>query len=211
MKDGVLSIEFFQRLAKGLAAQFGSNCEVVLHDMSTENTILLIENGHITNRKVGDGPSHVVLDAMKADKGMLQDHVGYLTKTHDGRILKSTTIYVRDDDGAVVGILSINYDITGLMMADSAIKSIISHEEDEQEPSNIPQNVNELLDELIDSAVHCIGKPVAMMSKDEKKSAIQYLNNAGAFLILKSGDRVSQHFGISKATLYSYIDAKQQD
>jgi predicted transcriptional regulator YheO len=62
------------------------------------------------------------------------------------------------------------------------------------------------LDDLIEQSVALIGKPVALMSKEEKVAAIQFLNDAGAFLITKSGDKVSKHFGISKYTLYSYID-----
>ncbi|HOO27554.1 MAG TPA: helix-turn-helix domain-containing protein, partial [Lachnospiraceae bacterium] len=67
-------------------------------------------------------------------------------------------------------------------------------------------NVNDLLDDLIKESVSMIGKPVALMSKDEKVNAIRFLNDAGAFLITKSGDKVSKYFGISKYTLYSYID-----
>ncbi len=48
------------------------------------------------------------------------------------------------------------------------------------------------------------------MSKDDKVQAIQYLNDAGAFLITKSGDKVSSYFGISKFTLYSYMDANKE-
>lgn len=210
MKE-LLPLEFLERLAKGLAAQFGSNCEVVVHDMSTENTILIIENGHVSNRKVGDGPSHVVLEALKAgdENGEnMEDHIAYLTKTHDGRILKSSTIFIRDAAGKVQGILSINYDITGLMMAENALLSLTSHAEDEREPSRIPTNINDLLDELIDESVKFTGKPVALMTKDDKIKAIKFLNDAGAFMITRSGDKVSQYFGISKYTLYSYLDVK---
>ena len=56
-----------------------------------------------------------------------------------------------------------------------------------------------------------IGKPVALMTKDDKIRAIQFLSNAGAFLITKSGDKIARHFGISKYTLYSYLDAKPSE
>ena len=36
--------------------------------------------------------------------------------------------------------------------------------------------------------------------------AIRFLNDSGAFLITKSGARVCSYFGISKYTLYSYLD-----
>ena len=42
-----------KRVAKGIAATFGSNCEVVIHDVSgkgSDNTIVAIENGHVTGR-----------------------------------------------------------------------------------------------------------------------------------------------------------------
>ena len=47
------------------------------------------------------------------------------------------------------------------------------------------------------------------MTKEEKTAAIQFLNDSGAFLITKSGDKVSKYFGISKYTLYSYIDVNK--
>ncbi len=64
-----LNLPFFRQLAKALAKQFGDNCEVVLHDLTStdiEHSVVLVENGHVTHRAVGDGPSHVVLEAMKA-------------------------------------------------------------------------------------------------------------------------------------------------
>ena len=55
------------RIAKAIAAQFGSNCEVVVHEISecsTSNSIIAIENGHVSGRKLGDGPSQVVLEQL---------------------------------------------------------------------------------------------------------------------------------------------------
>ena len=49
------------------------------------------------------------------------------------------------------------------------------------------------------------------MTKDDKVRAIRFLNDSGAFLVTKSGDKVAKYFGISKYTLYSYIDKQQED
>lgn len=62
------AIDFYTRLARGLAAQFGSNCEIVIHDLESndvEHSIVAIENGYITGRKLGDGPSHIVLESCR--------------------------------------------------------------------------------------------------------------------------------------------------
>ena len=51
-------IQFLFRLAKALSAQFGPNCEVVIHDLQSndpDSSIVAIENGHVSGRKVGDG------------------------------------------------------------------------------------------------------------------------------------------------------------
>lgn len=207
----VVSVTFLKQLAQGLAGQFGSDCEIVIHDLSAENlehSVVHIENGHVSHRKAGDGPSRVVLEAMKKDPDTLQDHIGYLTKTSDGRILKSSTIYFRNSEGALRYLLAINFDITNLLILENSLKSITSCEQTEEtsEPAKIVQNVNDLLDDLIEQSVALVGRPVALMTKEDKIAAIKFLNDAGAFLITKSGDKISKYFGISKYTLYSYID-----
>ena len=207
------TLQFLFKLAKGIASQFGPNCEVVVHDLATndpESSIVAIENGQVTGRKVGDGPSHVVLEALRGENSQLQDHLSYLTKTRDGKILKSTTIYIRDDDGDPIGIFGINYDITLMLAMETALKQFTATEKEEKEPEAISRNVSDLLDELIEQSVKLVGKPVALMNKEDKVKAIQFLNETGAFLITKSGDKVCKFFGISKYTLYSYIDEAKE-
>jgi predicted transcriptional regulator YheO len=209
-------LELLTQIAHGVAAHFGNACEVVIHDLrkeDIESSIVYIENGHVSSRKLGDGPSEIVLQTLNRDPSSLKDRLSYLTRTDDGRILKSSTIYIRGKDNTIDYILALNYDITGLLTVDNALKSLISTAEmsmEDRQPRKITHNVNELLDTLIENSVALVGKPVALMSKDDKITAIQYLNDAGAFLITKSGDKVSNYFGISKFTLYSYMDANKE-
>ena len=207
------TLDFLKQLAHGLAIQFGSSCEIAIHDLKTkdlERSIVYIENGHVSNRQTGDGPSGIVLETLQSDPSTIHDKLSYLTKTEDGRILKSSTFYIRDDDGSVSYIFSLNYDITAFTAASTAIQSLIATKDSLPDltgdsPRRITHNVNELLDLLIEQAVAKVGKPVAMMNKDDKVAVVQYLDHAGAFLITKSGDKVSSYLGISKFTLYSYM------
>lgn len=209
------TLDLLKQMADGIARQFGQDCEILIHDLTSEDrqehSIVHIVNGHVTNRKIGDGPSKAVLDAMYKDPYSLKDHLGYLTKTADGRILKSSTMYIRDDDGDISYILAINYDITKFTMMEQAVKALIETEpqSENKPPEQIVHNVTDLLDNLIEQSVALVGKPAALMNKEEKVTAIQFLNDAGAFLITKSGDKVSKYFGISKFTLYSYIDVNK--
>lgn len=147
---------------------------------------------------------------MKEDGTQIQDQLGYLTKTNDGRILKSSTLFLHDENNKIIGIFAINYDITELMMFDNAIHSLINCDTKKKQPEKITHSVNDLLDDLIEQPVALVGKPVALMNKDDKVAAIRFLNDSGAFLITKSGDKVSKFFGISKYTLYSYIDINKR-
>lgn len=207
------TLGFLKQLAHGLAIQFGSSCEIAIHDLKTkdlERSIVYIENGHVSNRQTGDGPSGIVLETLQSDPSTIHDKLSYLTKTEDGRILKSSTFYIRDDDGSISYIFSLNYDITAFTAASTAIQSLVATKDTLPDltgdsPRRITHNVNELLDLLIEQAVAKVGKPVAMMNKDDKVAVVQYLDHAGAFLITKSGDKVSSYLGISKFTLYSYM------
>ena len=202
-------IEFCKQLAKGVARQFGSNCEVVVHDLCAEDperSVVVIENGHVSGRRLGDGPSHVVWEALKADPDSLEDRLSYLTRTEDGKILKSSTMFIRNDEGKLIGIFAINYDITMMKLMEDTIQEFTRTDAAAQEPQTITHNVNDLLEELIKQSAQLVGKPVALMTKDDKIKAIRYLNESGAFTIMKAGQRVCNFFGISKYTLYSYID-----
>ena len=211
MENGKL--ELLRQVATGIAAQFGSDCEVVIHDLSQnpEHSIVAIVNGHVSGRKVGDGASNVVMEQLQSNDPEPKDHLCYLMKTPDGKILKSSTVYIRNSKGKVSAIMAINYDISKMLTIEGTIKSLISTPESPQEEPEKIVNINDLLDDLIQQSVALVGKPVALMNKDDKVKAIQFLSQNGAFLVTKSSDKIAKYFGISKYTLYSYIDTKQQE
>ncbi len=206
-------LNLLEQIAHGMATQFGTNCEIVIYDLrkeNTENSIVYIENGHISNQIIGDRPSEIVLKTLHANADNPIDQLAYLTKTSNNRILKSSTMYIRGENNRVDYIFSLNYDITGLLAIDESLRALtdIPHKKPDT-PPKITQNVNDLLDQLIEQSVKLVGKPVSLMTKDDKVKAIQYLNDCGAFLVTKSGDKVSKYFGISKFTLYSYMDSSK--
>ena len=205
-----IDLDFLQRLIKGIAAEFGSNCEVVLHDLNEnlEHTIVAIENGHITGRKIGDVASDIVVQSLSSMQE-LHDRYSYQLRTKNGRILKSTSICIRDEQGHVSGILGINYDITDFLAVNGVIEKFTNYNPQEDhhrdDIETIPTNVSELLETLIHDSYKLINKPVALMSKGDKIKAIKYLESKGAFLITKSSDKIAKFYHISKYTLYSYL------
>ena len=158
---------------------------------------------------VHPGASGIVLEQLSAEREA-EDRIGYFTKTSDGKLLKSSTTYIRDEDGRVIAIFSINHDITSLSVASAALSEMIAPAESSHgEVEKITPHVEDLLDELLWKSTELIGKPVSLMNKEDKMRAIRWLNAKGALLITRSGDKIAKYFGISKFTLYSYIDVKE--
>jgi len=200
-------LETLESIIKGIAAQFGEKCEVVLHDLTGdyEKTIVAIENGYITGRKVGDCGSNLGLEVlMRTEKN--GDRYNYITQLKEGTILRSSSIYLKDDDGKTIGAICINMDISDLIMAEKAIQSTILNKTDPEIEEVFVRDVNELLSYLIQQCQKQIGKPVIHMSKEDKMKVVEFLDKKGAFLITKSGDKVCRYLDISKFTLYNYLD-----
>ncbi len=202
---------FLSVLVEVLAKQFGRNCEVVLHDYSlpVDRTIAAIENGHVTKRKVGGHGTNIGLAVLRGTETEAYKS-NYLTQTADGKLLRSSTVYIRDGDGKAVGSLCINSDITDLIVAERAIQEAINHPQ--QKVAQVyTGNVNELLDALIKESIEYVGVPVAKMDREQKARGLKYLDGKGAFLIKKAGDRIAKFYDISKYTIYNYLETPDEE
>ncbi|MFB5660238.1 transcriptional regulator [Alteribacillus sp. HJP-4] len=202
--------EMFSSIIKGIAAQFGDKCEVVLHDLTEgyESTIVAIENAHITGRKVGDPGSNLGLEVLRG-KTNAGDRYNYITQTKDGKVLRSSSMYLKNDEQEVIGCICINFDISDFIVAENVMKGLTMNGMNQEVPEvkeAFVSDVNELLDFLLNECQNEIGKPVSHMSKHERMQAIKFLDQKGAFLVKKAGDRVCKFFDISKFTLYNYLD-----
>ena len=95
-----------------IAAQFGPSTEVVLHDFGgdIDHTIVYIVNGHVTGRRIGDGPTQAFLRYMK-HQGTTLDKIRYVTHTADGRMIRSSTVNFFDSDGILNSAMCINQDV----------------------------------------------------------------------------------------------------
>lgn len=197
---------FFESLMKSITALFGSSCEIVLHDLTGdyESTVVMIENGHITGRRVGDCGSNLGLEVLRGtvENG---DKYGYISNSRDGKMLRSSSLYIRNSEGRVIGCLCINMDISSLVLAENAIRELTAGSV-VREDEFFVNDVTELLDAFLQKAQDEVGKPVAYMSREDKIKAIKYLDSKGALLISKAGNRICSFFNISKFTLYSYLD-----
>ena len=196
-----------------IAKQFGVNCEVVLHDLTLpyDRTIVHIANGHVTGRKIGDSGTNIGLEVLRGTTAENADRYNYINHAKNGRILRSSSKYIKDKKGKVVGSLCINFDITDLIVANRSIQYLAYLEGGDETDEIFAGNVDELMEVLIHQTIKKIGKSVQEMTKEDKVEAMRYLDKKGLFLIKKSADKIAKFFGVSKFTLYNYLEEGRGD
>ena len=193
-----------------LEGHFGKNVEFVVHDLSLdyEHTIVDIRNGHISGREIGGCGSDRGLEVMR---GTVKngDEFNYITRTPDGKVLRSSSLYFRDDTDKVVASLCVNQDITDTLKMESLLHGMNKYAPDGQGQRNevLAGNIQELMNRLIEESLQTIGKPAAEMTRAEKKEMVRLLDEKGLFLITYSGETVCEVLDISKYTLYKYLEA----
>lgn len=188
-----------------IARHFGENVEVVLHDFSagvnSPQSLVDIRNGHVTGRKIGDCASKHGMQAVKGEMidGDIYNEIIY---TEKGTILRGSSYSIKDEDGKVVGSICINQDITDSVKYENYLRQVNGYN---THPTNT-QDVLEVMNEVVEEAFIAVGKHPATMTKEDKIAFIKFLDDRGMFLISKSGPRICEILGISKFTLYNYLE-----
>lgn len=135
------------------------------------------------------------------------DRFNYITHTMNGKILRSSSIYIKNDNGVPIASVCINYDITETIQVEGILKEFNNYNiSSEQQQEIFVQDVAALLDFLIEEGQRRIGKDVKSMNKGEKIELLGYLDSKGAFLITHSSEKVCEILGISRFTFYNYLD-----
>ena len=183
--------------------------EFILHDWSKgyDHSVVAIENGHITNRKIGDCGSNLGLEVIRGT-ATSDMKCNYVTRTREGKVLLSSTMYIKNDDGQALGALCINTDISERIKIKEYLDSSLPEELNKNDSNEefFATDVSDLLVYLIDQGINNIGRPVSEMTKEDKMKVLRFLDDRGAFLISKSSTKICQILEISKFTLYNYLD-----
>lgn len=197
-------------IVDGIAMTFGKNCEVVLHDISNpQNSIIAIANGHVSGRTIGGPMSEYGLATLR--KGEFdKNKVNFLKKTSDGRILKSSSLFIRDENNKVIGFLCINFDMSELSIVRNILNDFIDVTDscpiESSSEESFGSTINEVLGSIVNKTLESLGKPVAFMSKEEKVNIVEMLDEKGVFLIKGAIDYVAKVLCVSRYTIYNYLD-----
>lgn len=203
-------------MADMVVKTFGEDVEVVLHDLSTpQHSVVYVANNRVTGRQVGESFQHLVSKALHAsdeEKDVIANY--YYHK--DGRLIRSSSMLIRDDKGALVGAFCINIDTTRVTAQINALAAMLpgigegivpdipDDPAEDAVPADGSRSVVEMVTDLIDKIIGEAREGV--MSREKRLELIRFMDSRGVFLVKGAIDRVAEKLQISKVTVYSYLD-----
>jgi len=208
-KEDKRTFDLLARLTKTLGELLGQSTEVVLHDLrKPDRSIVAIANPQLTGRKIGDGIDDLGVHLFESHN--FEDMANYETRTKTGKVLRSCSVFVRDDDGTAIGALCVNQDVSALLKLrdwlDQALETAKPIED-----ARADNNVEDVLSQLIEDAIRSTGRSPNEFSREDKIAVISYLDARGAFLIRYSMEKVASLLGISKFSIYNYLNDMRGD
>jgi predicted transcriptional regulator YheO len=199
-----------RQLAVGLRRLLDPYCEVVVHDFSDlEHSIVCLE-GNITGRAIGGAATDLLLE--KATLGETSEDLhGYLTSLSGGRVMKSSTIFLRDADDYAYGAFCVNFEITPFLRFQKLLSSFVATEDRNGVNELLTDNLVTTLQAIVAETLNEMGDSPSLMSREDKIELIHRLENKGVFRVKKAVPILADLLGLSRATLYNYLREARVD
>jgi predicted transcriptional regulator YheO len=210
------NLEFLKRLAKGITTTFGERCEVVIHDFTDITKSLVYLEGSVTQRSVGAPITDLVYKLVNEFGNNAPDKLGYKNTLDNGKVLKCSTMFVRDGAGKIEGCLCINFDVTDFMFLSKAFAEYnpnpaANGAENDHLKETYAKNFPETMESVIDAMLAEYHKVPSMMDRDEKKQIVQKLDKSGVFTIKGAVIYLAKVLGVSRYTIYSYLKEVREE
>lgn len=205
-------LELYIPVAHTICETFGEDCEVIIHDLENpRESIVYVVNNHVTGRSIGGSFLRLVPDVLLSDNLQNDRVCNYYFHTEDGRLIKSSTALIRDFDGKVIGAICINLDTSKITRGIGWLQALLpddtkrgGEEADESLEANDVEHIGEIVRDMIDKIIG--SRDVRKLSREERLELIRFMHAKGIFLMKGSVEQVGDRMGLSRPTVYSYID-----
>lgn len=195
-------------VANMITQTFGKSCEVSIHDLTQpESSVVYVANGAVTGRKEGQSFDHLIRQVLLSKKFKDDCTANYVFEAENGKKIKSSSALIRNPEGEVVGMLCINYDLTLSYLIKEEVMDFLpefTQNEISTEDDAPNQDVATIIDELIDNIIK--SEDVGNLKRKDNIELIRFMDEKGIFLVKGAIDKVASSLGLSKVTIYSYLD-----
>lgn len=205
--DDVQLMDSLKRIADAMIHLMGKSCEVAIHDFRNLKSSLVYLAGDVTGRKMG-APVSPQLFALYAEYGdAVKDRINYRTRMKGGRIVRSTTTFIRNSKGKVIGCFCMNHDVTNLLNMRDFLHEYSVFNDDASTPANaVPETSSiDFIDEIVRQAASDTGKQPAFMNKKERLDLVRMLEKNGLFRFKGAVEHAAYALGVTRYTVYNYL------
>ncbi len=200
----------YMALADMIADSFANRCEVVIHDLSSpQNSVVHVSNGVITDRQIGQSFDHLIKEVLLSRKFKNDYNANYTFKLENGKVIKSSTALIRDENDEVIGAFCINFEIDELTKMQAFLNDFLpglsgTDDAGESAATDTYENVSEIIDSLIDKTIGNID--ITQLKRKDNIELLTFMHDKGIFLAKGSIDKVAARLSISPVTVYAYLD-----
>ncbi len=189
-------------LLEAIVELFTPLVEVAVHDLKKGELVALYHN--LSQRKVGD-PSPLKLFGIET-KDFPDRFPPYIKENWDGRILKCTTVTIRDSKKRPTHLICINVDISFATQAEKILSAFLTTKREAENPiETYTVKSDEQMSELVDQYLNNEKLALSQLGRKEKKKLVWYLYEKGAFNLKNAANFVSNKLNLSRATIYNYL------
>ncbi len=216
-------VRYYSSLVEFMGMALGPDYEIALNDVK-HRRIVAIANGHVSGRSVGAPPTSLALQII-AEKSYLAQNwkLNYRGVSEDGKILRCSTFFIKDEYGELVGLFCINFDdsryrelsekVFALCHPDDYVDRNISIQQaplpltltDSGEQETFYNSIAAATDDAFRAVMNTTGVSPDRLTQDEKMKIIQLLDKRGIFMLKGATQAVAQRLSCSQATMYRYL------
>ncbi|MFF4315199.1 helix-turn-helix transcriptional regulator [Streptomyces sp. 900105755] len=192
----------------GIVATFGAFCEVVVHDFRRPERSVVALAGSVTGRGVGGSMSEIGMKLLAAGDEA-RDELNYLTRTREGKLVKSSTMVLRDSDGTAFGALCVNLDVTAVHQVHALVGGLAGVAAAPEAPptTTFGDDITAVLDSIVDARRLRRPEPWPQLTREERLELFRDLDRQGVFAVRGAVQQIAARLGISRASAYNYLAA----
>lgn len=196
-----------------LGKALGPRTEVLLHDLTKSPDSIVAITQSLTGRSVGGPPTDLGLFIM--GRPSAEDMIGYRTETDTGVVMRSSSLFFRTPEGRPVVSLCINAELNEFLRVQAFIDSLTTTSpalgsQMQQPRETFPPSVDSLAEGILREALSVSGISVELMKKSHKVAVVRELNRRGYFTLRESVDLVADRLGVTRYTVYNYLNEIQE-
>lgn len=204
-----VTLTVLRQIAEVIEKLFAPYCEVVIHDFSDLEHSIIHLSGNLSNRSIGGAATDLLLTRVRAGQADTDLH-NYMTELPDGRIMKSSTTFLRHADGTPYGAFCINYDITGFVGFQRILDRFTKIENHAAVSETLSDDIQQTIGSIITKTIAESGVNSPVLSREDKINLIARLEDKGVFQVKKAAPILADQFGFSRATIYNYLREARQ-